>query len=102
MVEDTEGLRVEVIFLVPGQFPYLSTEQMKIHAADIVDMDGRTIIKDISSEPAKVENGMVILPVFVENLPSGKYRLQISEWESSKKADQPLVLYGDWECEFVW
>ena len=35
------------------------------------------------------------------NVPEGSYKLRISEIVGSKKADQPLPIHGNWECEFV-
>ena len=99
--ENREGLVVEVIFLSPDKAPYMEFEQMGIHAAQIVDMDGKVIVKDITSEPVEVQEGKVCIRISWENISSGNYILQISELVGSKKADQPLVLHGEWECEFV-
>jgi len=95
------SLAVEVTFLNPDKAPYLYSEQLGIHAANIVDANGQIVIKDISSEPVPKEDGKVMIQVSLDNLPAGNYKLQIGELVSTKKADQPLVLYGDWECEFV-
>ena len=96
------GLEIEASFLAPDKAPYFTFEQMGIHTARIVDMNGKVIEKDISSEPAEVQDGKVIIQISIENVPSGNYKLQISELVGSSKADQPLVLHGDWEYEFVW
>lgn len=96
------GLEIEASFLTPDKAPYFTFEQMGIHTARIVDMNGKVIEKDISSEPAEVQDGKVIIQISLENVPSGNYKLQISELVGSSKADQPLVLHGDWEYEFVW
>ena len=101
VIESTEGLAVEVTFLTPDNAPYLELEQMGIRAAQIVGMDGKIIVKDITSEPAEVQDGKVSIQISLENISSGNYTLQISELVGSKKADQPLVLYGNWVCEFV-
>lgn len=96
------GLEIEASFLAPDKAPYFTFEQMGIHTARIVDMNGKVIEKDIASEPAEVQDGKVIIQISLENVPGGNYKLQISELVGSSKADQPLVLHGDWEYEFVW
>lgn len=101
IIESTEGFAVEVTFLTPDKAPYLYFEQMDIHAANIVDMNGQIVAEGISSEPAQVQDGKVTIPVSWDDLPAGNCRLQINELVGSKEADQPLVLYGEWECEFV-
>ena len=95
------GLEIEASFLAPDKAPYFTFEQMGVHTARIVDMNGKVIEKDIASEPAEVKDGKVIIRISLENVPSGNYKLQISELVGSSKADQPLVLHGDWVCEFV-
>jgi len=36
----------------------------------------------------------------LDDLASGEYRLMINAFVGSKKADQPLVISGTWECGF--
>ena len=99
--ETAVGLAVEVTFLDPDKAPYMFFEQMGIHAANIVDMDGKVIVKDLTSEPVDVQDGKVNIQISLENMVAGNYTLQIRELVGSKKAEQPLVVYGVWECEFV-
>lgn len=101
IIEAAEALAVEVTFLTPDKAPYLYFEQMGIQAANIADMNGNIIVKDMSSEPVQIQDGKVIILVLLEDLPAGNYKLQISELVGTKKADQPLILYGEWECAFV-
>jgi len=102
IIDTAESLMVEVTFLTPEKAPYLYFEQLGIHEAAIVDLDGNVIVKGISSELAHVKDGNVIVQIPLENVPVGNYKLQISELVGSKKADQPIVLFGEWECEFAW
>ena len=44
--------------------------------------------------------GNANIKLSIENIPNGDYKLQITEIVGNKKADQPLTLYGIWECEF--
>ena len=50
---------------------------------------------------AEVVDGKATIKLSLDRLPRGSYKLLISEMISEKKADQPLTLSGNWECEFV-
>ena len=95
------GVEIEVTFVVPDKAPYTAFEQIGIHAAKIVDMNDKIIEAEIVSELYEVQDGKAMIQISLEKIPAGNYMFQISELVGSKKADQPLVLYGDWECEFV-
>lgn len=95
------GLEIEVSFLAPDKAPYFTFEQIGIYTAKIIDVNGKAIEKDIISELSEVQDGKVTIQISLENVPSGNYKLQISDLVGSSKADQPLVLHGEWECEFV-
>ncbi len=99
--ETSEGLEIEVTFLTPDQAPYLYFEQFGIQTCEIVDSDGKVMVKEITSELAEVQDGKVNILLTLEELPKGSYKLRISEMVGAKKADQPLVLHGAWECEFA-
>ena len=99
--ENSEGLEIEVTFLTPDQAPYLYFEQFGIQTCEIVDSDGKVMVKEITSELAEVQDGKVNILLTLEELPKGSYKLRISEMVGAKKADQPLVLHGAWECEFA-
>lgn len=101
VTENTDGLAVEVTLLTPDKAPYMTFEQMGIQAAKVVDVDGKVIMKDVISEPAEVQDGKVSIQISLENVSAGNYTLQISELVGSSKADQPLVLGGEWECGFT-
>ena len=99
--ETAEGLEIEVIFLTPEQAPYLYFEQFGIQTCEIVASDGKVMVEEITSELAEIQDGKVNILLTLEELPKGSYKLHISEMVGAKKADQPLVLHGAWECEFV-
>ena len=92
---------MDTLMELPDKAPYTMFEQVGIHTAKIVDVNGKAIEKDITSELAEVQDGKVIIRISFGNVPSESYKLQISELVGSAKADQPLVLHGDWECEFT-
>lgn len=95
-----DGVKVEVTYLIPDKAPYTEFEQLGIHAAQIVDMNGMVIVKDIVSELSKVQDGKVNILISLEDIVTGNYTLRVCELVGSKKADQPLVLRGNWECRF--
>ena len=94
-------LEIEVTFLEPNKVPYREIEQLGIGKCKIVDVNGKTIVKDIDSEMAEVMNGKAIIVIDLEDVQSGNYKLLISEMLGGSKADQPTTLSGSWECEFV-
>ncbi len=97
----SEGLEIEVTFLTPDQAPYLYFEQFGIQTCEIVGSDGKVMVKEITSELAAVQDGKVNILLTLEELPKGSYKLRINEMVGAKKADQPLILHGAWECEFA-
>ena len=73
---------------------------MGIQVAEITDINGTVIMENISSEFTDIQNGKANIKLSIENIPNGDYKLQITEIVGNKKADQPLTLYGIWECKF--
>lgn len=41
----------------------------------------------------------IIIPT--DTLVPGEYKLIVDEFVGEKKADQPLVMSGNWECKFT-
>lgn len=101
VMDKGEELEIEVTFLAPNKVPYREIEQLGIGKCKIVDVNGKTIVKDIDSEMAEVMNGKAIIVIELEDVQRGSYKLLISEMLGGSKADQPTVLIGSWECEFV-
>ena len=101
VMDKGEELEIEVTFLAPNKVPYREIEQLGIGKCKIVDVNGKTIVKDIDSEMAEVMNGKAIIVIELEDVQRGNYKLLISEMLGGSKADQPTTLIGSWECEFV-
>ena len=101
IMDKGEELEIEVTFLAPDKMPYREIEQLGIAKCKIVDVNGKTIVKDIDSEMTEVMNGKAIIVMELENVQRGSYKLIISEMLGGSKADQPTALIGSWECEFV-
>ena len=100
LISTNDTLEIEVIVVDPNKAPYIEFEQMGIQVAEITDINGTVIMENISSEFTDMQNGKANIKLSIENIPNGDYKLQITEIVGNKKADQPLTLYGIWECKF--
>lgn len=92
---DNGLLTVHVTCLAPKQFPYRELETLRMGEYTIADLSGS------KTDAAPVINGTVQLTVPIGDLPAGNYTLSIEQFIGEKKADQPLPIYGAWECEFT-
>lgn len=88
-------LTVHVTFLAPEQFPYRETESLRIGEYTIADRSGN------ETDAAPIVNGTAQLTIPIGELPAGEYTLHITSFIGEKKAEQPLPIYGDWECGFI-
>lgn len=94
-----EELTVLATFVDPQIFPYREVEKLGIVSYCIVDTNGKTVSEgDVAS--AEVVNGCTAISIRLDDLDSGSYRLMISAFVGEKKAEQPLNINGNWECEF--
>lgn len=94
-----EELTVMATFADPQIFPYREVEKLGIAAYCIVDTNGKTVSEGAAAS-AKVVNGRAAVSIQLDDLDSGSYRLMISAFVGEKKAEQPLNINGNWECEF--
>lgn len=101
IVDVTEELTVEVTMINPQVAPYSTFEVFGIENYKIVDMNDNVIMEGTTTEMTEVVNGKVNVNISLENITSGEYKLIVSKLVGSAKADQPLVVSGVWECEFV-
>lgn len=101
VISEAEELIVTVGMLEPDTAPYAFLDNFAINAYEIMDENGKTVVKGESTEAVEIVNGKVELVLPIAELSGGNYKLVIHEFVSSAKADQPLVLSGTWECEFI-
>lgn len=94
-----EELTVLATFVDPQIFPYREVEMLGIAEYCIVDTNGKTVSKGAAAS-AEVVNGRAAVSIQLDDLDSGSYRLMISAFVGEKKAEQPLNINGNWECEF--
>ncbi len=101
VINVTDKITVEMAMVYPGQAPYSELEMFGIENYRIVDRDGNVIMEGATTEMAPIVDGKVSVSISADNISEGNYKLIISELVGIKKADQPLVLSGNWECEFT-
>lgn len=101
IAEVTETLAVAVTMVNPKDAPYVYLETFGIESYEIIDKDGKVIVKGDATEMATVTDGKVMINIPLDNVFGGEYKLVISEMVGGAKAEQPLVISGEWECEFT-
>lgn len=94
-------LTVHVTFLTPEQFPYREVETVRIGEYTVSDSNGKTVLIGSTSDAAPVINGTAQPFVSLTELSKGNYTLHIETFIGEKKAEQPLPIYGDWDCAFT-
>lgn len=94
-----ESLAVQASFADPRMFPYRESEKLGIAEYSIVDENGKAV-KEGAAESADVADGKATVTIPLDDIESGSYKLIVTAFVSEKKADQPLNIYGSWECEF--
>lgn len=100
IAEVTDELIVEVNMINPDVAPYSAFELFGIESYKIIDLNGKEIVEGDTTEMVGIHNGKANIHVSLENISNGEYKIVVSEFVGSAKADQPLVLSGEWECEF--
>ena len=101
ILEVTDELVVEVAMLQPETAPYCCFESFGINNYKIMDKNGTVVAKNEPLELSTITDSKVRIDISLNNIAAGEYTLVINELVGSKKADQPLVLSGTWECEFA-
>ncbi len=96
----TDQLMVELVMLYPEKIPYSEFELLGIQSYKIVDANNNVIAEGDDSAVGKVADGKTSVEINLEHVPSGDYKLVVTELTGQKKAEQPLVLKGYWECGF--
>ena len=101
LITSADELIVATEFKNPTIAPYNSFETFAIETYKITDLEGNTIVKGNTTEAAIISEGKANLCIPLNNLSEGDYKLVVTEFVGNKKADQPLVITGNWEAEFV-
>ena len=101
VTEATDSLTVVATVVDPTMVPYMTFDEMRIGSYKIVDSLGNVVIEGVSNEMLPYENGQITVSIPLENLESGTYKLIVDTFVGGSKADQPLTVSGNWECEFT-
>lgn len=95
-------LVVNTEFVKADKPPYNVQEFLQIGTYKILDSNGNVVIEGNTSEAVEITDGIAEMKISTEGLESGSYTLVISSFVGSKKAEQPLNIFGDWVCEFEY
>ncbi len=95
-------LVVNTEFVKADKPPYSVQEMLQIGAYKILDSDGKKVIEGNTSEAVEITDGFAEMKIDTYELESGSYTLVISSFVGSKKAEQPLEIFGNWVCEFEY
>jgi len=101
ITEVSEELVVEVKMLKAEEAPYRYFELFGINTYEIRDNQNNVILKGTASEMVGITDGKACINLPVNSLLNGDYKLLVTEFVGSSKADQPLVVNGTWECSFT-
>ena len=101
IVEVSDKLVVEITMVNSNTAPYSFFEILGIKDYRIVDANDNVIVENKNLEMSVISGDKIYINVPLENVDDGEYTLMVNELVGSAKADQPLVLTGTWECDFV-
>lgn len=101
VISEVDELIVEIEMTEPDKAPYSCLETFKIGKYEMADANGKIVVESNETKDIEIVNGRAEFILPIAELSSGNYKLLISEFVGSAKAEQPLVLSGTWECEFT-
>lgn len=94
-------LTITTAFLAPDAAPYSEFEMLEIESYKIVDAAGDVVASGKGEGFAGIADGKAEVNISLDGVETGDYKLLISSFVGTKKADQPLKISGSWECGFV-
>ena len=89
-----------VTFLKPEVAPYRELDIIRIENYEIWDSNG-TVLAEGEMEESVMMAETVRMTIPLEKIEEGVYTLVITAFSGGAKAEQPLSIYGEWQCEFV-
>ena len=78
-----------------------TAEEMGIGDYQIVDGSGNVVKDGSYTEYAKIIDGQAEIKIGLSDIDDGSYKLVINSFIANKKADQPLIVSGNWNCNFT-
>lgn len=97
--EDMLMVTVEMVKI--EMIPYREIEVLELEKYRVYDSNGTVVMENVVPETVVMENNQVKFMIPAEELEEGTYKLELDVLCGSKKADQDLLIYGGWECEFT-
>ena len=97
----SDNLTVAINMVNPDVAPYRFLETFGLESYRIVDRNGNVVVEGDRTELTEVVDGQVNVAIPLERVPAGEYKLIVAEMVGGSKADQPLVISGNWECDFA-
>ena len=97
--EDVLNVTVEMVQI--EIVPYREIEVLELKNYRVYAADGTVVMENVVPENVVMENNQVKFQIPAEVLKEGTYKLELDVLCGSKKADQDLLIYGGWECEFT-
>ncbi len=95
---ESDTLKVVASFTDVAPF---EAEEMAIGEYQIVDGDGKVVKEGTSTGYAKISDNQAVIKIYLDGVEDGSYKLIINSFIANKKADQPLTVNGNWECNFT-
>ena len=100
VIGESDKLIVTAEFVNRDIAPYFTFEKFGIENYELVDANGNVVVEDAKTELVEIVEGKTTFEFPVSGLGGGNFKLVVSSFVGSAKADQPLVMSGNWECEF--
>lgn len=94
------GVEVLVTLVKPEMAPYRELDMIGIENYQIIDAAGNVVAEGGMEEYVEMADSFV-MTIPTENIEEGAYKLVITAFTGAAKANQPLSIYGEWECEFT-
>ena len=89
-----------LVTIDPQIMPYHETEKLGISAYQIVDEAGN-VVKEGTADPVKLINGQAEIKIRLKDIGSDSYHLIVTALLSEKKADQTMLIHGNWDLAFT-
>ena len=101
IINVSDKLTLEITLLNIDKPPYNCSEAFGINCYSILNANNNTIVKKQSTAQANIVDSTVLIDIPIDDLEHGTHTLLIEEFISSKKADQPLIISGNWKINFT-
>ncbi len=83
------------------KLPYSEIEELSIPKYTILDQSGAVVMEGTADyRVVDRERGETTFEVPLTGLEKGDYRIKMEALEGKKKAEQPILISGTWECGF--